>query len=246
MKILGLNLFLAACLVAFSSGCGKANEREAPVGKSNFEGLIGRWVRPDGGYVIEIKGVDAEGTVDLSYFNPRPINVGRAVVSSDAAQVSLTVELRDVGKIFVNQFETLVAQHLGEPSQMCVYGENCGKAIAIEHDGSLYSCDHYVYPDFRIGRIQDGSLQDTVLSREQVKFGYAKSEALPKYCRECPHVSDCRGECPKNRIIRTPDGEAGLNYLCRGLKTFFAHAVPEVERIVADLRAGPSASIRRV
>ena len=96
MKILGLNLFLAACLVAFSSGCGKANEREAPVGKSNFEGLIGRWVRPDGGYVIEIKGVDAEGTVDLSYFNPRPINVGRAVVSSDAAQVSLTVELRDV------------------------------------------------------------------------------------------------------------------------------------------------------
>ena len=153
---------------------------------------------------------------------------------------------RDVGKIFVNQFETLVAQHLGEPSQMCVYGENCGKAIAIEHDGSLYSCDHYVYPDYRIGRIQDGSLQDTVLSREQVKFGYAKSEALPKYCRECPHVSDCRGECPKNRIIRTPDGEAGLNYLCRGLKTFFAHAVPEVERIVSDLRAGPSASIRRV
>ena len=96
MKILGLNLFLAACLVAFSSGCGKANEREAPVGKSNFEGLIGRWVRPDGGYVIEIKGVDAEGTVDLSYFNPRPINVGQAVASNDAARVSLTVELRDV------------------------------------------------------------------------------------------------------------------------------------------------------
>lgn len=96
MKILGLNLFVAACLVAFSSGCGKANESEAPVEKSKFEGLIGRWVRPDGGYVMEIKGVDAEGKVDLSYLNPRPINVGRAVVSNDAAQVSLTVELRDV------------------------------------------------------------------------------------------------------------------------------------------------------
>jgi hypothetical protein len=96
MKILGVNLFLAACLVAFSSGCGKANEREAPVEKSNVVGLIGRWVRPDGGYVMEIKGVDAEGTVDLSYLNPRPINVGRAVVSNDAAQVSLTVVLRDV------------------------------------------------------------------------------------------------------------------------------------------------------
>lgn len=96
MKILGVNLFLAACLVAFSSGCGKANEREAPVGKSNIERLIGRWIRPDGGYVIEIKSVDAEGTADLSYFNPRPINVGRAVVSSEVAQVSLTVELRDV------------------------------------------------------------------------------------------------------------------------------------------------------
>lgn len=145
---------------------------------------------------------------------------------------------RDVGKIFVNQFETLIAQHLGEPSQMCVYSENCGKAIAIEHDGSLYSCDHYVYPDYKIGRIQEGRLQDSLLSRGQVKFAYAKSESLPRTCRECPYLSDCRGECPKNRIIRTHEGEAGLNYLCRGFKTFFAHACPEVDHIVARLRTG--------
>ncbi len=153
---------------------------------------------------------------------------------------------RDVGKIFVNQFETLLAQHLGEPSQMCVYSENCGKAIAIEHDGSLYSCDHFVYPDYKIGQIQDGRLQDKLLARGQVKFGYAKSETLPKYCRECPFLSDCWGECPKNRIIRTPDGEPGLNYLCRGFKTFYAHALPEVDRLVARLRPTPARSAMHV
>jgi uncharacterized protein len=78
-----------------------------------------------------------------------------------------------------------------------------------------------------------------VFSRGQVKFGYAKHETLPRYCRECPFLSDCWGECPKNRIIRTADGEPGLNYLCRGFKTFFAHAIPEVEKIVAELRKRP-------
>jgi len=75
-----------------------------------------------------------------------------------------------------------------------------------------------------------------VFSRAQVKFGYAKNETLPKYCRECPCLKDCWGECPKNRIIRTPDGEPGLNYLCRGYRKYFAHAIPEVDRIVSDIR----------
>lgn len=143
---------------------------------------------------------------------------------------------KDLGKVYVNHFETLVAQHFGLPSQMCVYGEICGKGLAIEHDGSLYSCDHYVYPEYRIGSIHSGKLSDTVLSRGQVKFAYAKSETLPRQCRECSYLNDCWGECPKNRIIRTADGEPGLNYLCSGFKRFFAHALPEVERIVSDIR----------
>jgi uncharacterized protein len=145
----------------------------------------------------------------------------------------------DVGKVLVNHFETLVAQHLGLPSQLCIYSEACGKGLAIEHDGSLYSCDHYVYPEYRLGNIRDNQLGDMVFSRPQVKFGYAKSETLPRYCRQCPYLTDCWGECPKNRIIRTPDGEPGLNYLCRGLKAFYAHAVPEVERLAAQLRKQP-------
>ena len=146
---------------------------------------------------------------------------------------------QDVGRVTVNHFETLIAQHLGLPSQMCVYTENCGKCVAVENDGSLYACDHYVYPEYRLGNIKDNQLGDMVFSRVQEEFGCAKSKALPQDCRRCPYLTDCWGECPKNRIIRTADGEPGLNYLCRGLKKFYEHAIPEVERIAARIRKEP-------
>ncbi len=146
---------------------------------------------------------------------------------------------QDIGKVMVNQFETLVAQHLGLPSQICVYSETCGNALAVENDGSLYSCDHYVYPEYRLGYLQSARLDRMAYSPEQARFGQAKSKTLPQYCRRCPYLTDCWGECPKNRFIRTPDGEPGLNYLCRGFKQFFAHALPEVDRIVARLRKEP-------
>jgi uncharacterized protein len=151
---------------------------------------------------------------------------------------------KDVGRVLVNHFETLVAQHLGLRSQLCIYSEVCGKGIALEHDGSVYSCDHYVYPEYRLGTIGTTTLADLAFSPVQVKFGFSKSEALPRYCHECPYLSDCWGECPKNRLIRTPDGEPGLNYLCTGLKNFFKHALPDIEQIAAVIRqqsnrAGP-------
>lgn len=145
---------------------------------------------------------------------------------------------RDLGKVLVNHFETLVAQHLGLPSQLCIYGEICGKGLAVEHDGGVYSCDHYVYPEYRVGSVHDGPLIEAAFSRAQVRFGYAKSETLPRQCRECRFLRDCWGECPKNRIVRTADGEPGLNYLCSGFQRFFAHAIPHVDRIVADLQRG--------
>jgi len=143
---------------------------------------------------------------------------------------------RDVGKVLVNFCETLVAQHMGLPSQLCVHGETCGKGVAIEHDGSVYSCDHYVYPEYRLGNIHQHSLGDLVFSPEQVKFGYAKSETLPQYCRQCEFLSDCWGECPKNRLVRTPSGEAGLNYLCPGLKRFYAHIQRDLPQLVRGVR----------
>jgi len=146
---------------------------------------------------------------------------------------------RDVGKVLVNFCETLVAQHMGLPSQLCVHSEFCGKGVAIEHDGSVYACDHYVYPEHRLGNVREKSLGDMVFGPAQVKFGYAKSETLPKYCRECAHLTDCWGECPKNRFVRAPDGEAGLNYLCPGLKSFYKHAVPTARKMAEELRAAP-------
>jgi uncharacterized protein len=153
----------------------------------------------------------------------------------------------DFGKVLVNFAETLVAQHLGLPSQVCVHSGLCGKGVAIEHDGSVYACDHYVYPKYRLGNVHSQkTLADMVFSPDQVRFGYAKSETLPRYCCDCDFLRDCWGECPKNRLLRTPDGEAGLNYLCAGLKRFFAHAAPEADEIAARLRVGPIHAMARL
>jgi uncharacterized protein len=147
---------------------------------------------------------------------------------------------KDLGKVLVNHCETLLAQHLGLPSQICVYHEFCGKALAIEHDGSVYCCDHFVYPEYRLGNIKSAELSALAFSRTQVKFGYAKAENLPSDCRRCPYLTDCWGECPKNRFLRTKDGEPGLNYLCRGFKKYFAHVLPKVKKIAAKLKAHPA------
>jgi uncharacterized protein len=146
---------------------------------------------------------------------------------------------QDIGKVMVNHFETLVAQHLGLPPQMCIYSETCGRAVAVENDGSVYACDHYVYPEFRLGNLREGRLGEMVGSTRQSEFGQAKSATLPQYCRQCSFLRDCWGECPKNRFILTPDGEPGLNYLCRGFKKFFAHAIPEVDRVAARIAKNP-------
>ncbi len=142
---------------------------------------------------------------------------------------------KDIGRVLVNHIETLVSQHAGLGSQMCIYNEFCGKGVAIEHDGSVYSCDHYVYPEYRLGAIDEKPLTEMVFSETQIRFGFAKGETLPRYCHDCAFLRDCWGECPKNRLIRTPDGEPGLNYLCSGLRRFFKHALPDVERIAAGV-----------
>ncbi len=124
---------------------------------------------------------------------------------------------------------------------------SAAKGVAIEHDGSVYACDHYVYPEYRLGNVRQKSLGDMVFSPTQVKFAYAKSEdACPRTAGSANYLRDCWGECPKNRLLRTPDGEPGLNYLCAGLKKFFAHAVPTADRMAARLRAAPVSPQRRM
>ncbi|HTZ48567.1 MAG TPA: anaerobic sulfatase maturase [Verrucomicrobiae bacterium] len=142
---------------------------------------------------------------------------------------------RDVGKVFVNLFESAVAQWKGLDAQVCIYHEFCGKGVALEHDGSLYSCDHYVYPEYKLGNIQQTSSSRMVFSEQQKAFGYAKFMALPKRCADCKYLFACNGECPKNRLLRTPEGEVGLNYLCSGLMNFWTHIDEDVKRLCREL-----------
>ena len=144
---------------------------------------------------------------------------------------------KDVGRIYVNYFETAVETWMGHVAPMCTLAPMCGKGLACERDGSLYACDHYVYPEYRVGNIGEKPLAEMAFSARQENFGRMKEGLLPQCCRECDYQFTCFGECPKNRFIRSENGEPGLNYLCVGWKKFFAHIDQPVQRIVRGLGA---------
>ena len=145
---------------------------------------------------------------------------------------------RDIGKHFVNLFETSVAVWAGLPAQICVFSETCGRAALLERDGNLYRCDHYGYPAHCLGNIRNHTAGEMIYSLRQMEFGLAKSEALPAYCRECKYLFACHGECPRNRFIKTPDGTPGLNYFCPAWKRFFAHIDERMRKLVQQMGRG--------
>jgi uncharacterized protein len=141
---------------------------------------------------------------------------------------------RDIGEVYVQMFDVALANWIGEPPTLCVHSETCGTALALEHNGDLYSCDHFVEEGYRLGNITETPMADLVASEPQRAFGLAKRATLPRYCRECDVRFACHGGCPKDRFIETPDGEPGLNYLCGGYKAFFHH-VDQPMRMMAEL-----------
>ncbi len=143
----------------------------------------------------------------------------------------------DLGRIYVNYFEAAVETWMGHVSPLCTLSPMCGKGLAVERDGSVYACDHYVYPEYRAGNIMENPLEQLAYSELQERFGKSKEGTLPEYCRRCSYQFACYGECPKNRFIKTPDGEPGLNYLCSGWKKFFSHIDEPVQHIVRRLGA---------
>ena len=150
----------------------------------------------------------------------------------------------DVGHIFVNIFDVALSAWCGMEPGLCTFAKRCGQAVAMEHDGEIYSCDHYVYPDYALGNIMEKSLEEMLYSKKQIQFGNDKEEALPAYCRACEFLFSCNGECPKHRFINTPDGEPGLNYLCAGYKKFFKHIDPTMQKMAALVQKGqPAADI---
>jgi uncharacterized protein len=144
---------------------------------------------------------------------------------------------RDVGTVFVQMFDAALASWLGIAPAMCIFAETCGDALALEHTGDLYSCDHFVEPDYLLGNIGEKHMLELVASPQQRKFGADKRDTLPAYCRSCDVKFACNGECPRNRFIETPEGEPGLNYLCAGYKAFFTH-IDHPMRVMAGLLRG--------
>jgi len=141
--------------------------------------------------------------------------------------------LRDVGKVFVQIFDMTLGSYFGQHN-LCIFAPTCGTALALEHNGDLYSCDHYVEPDYLLGNIKEMHMVEMIASDQQRKFGQDKLDTLPRYCRECEVRFACNGGCPRERFIQTPDGEPGLNYLCAGYKLFFNHTNRPM-KIMADL-----------
>jgi uncharacterized protein len=184
-----------------------------------------------------------------THFIPRPLYVlegncvtDRSVGSEQWGRFMIGVfdewVKADVGTVYVQMFDAALASWVGVPASMCIFSETCGSALALEHNGDMYSCDHYVEPKHRLGNIQETHMLQLVTSKQQLDFGRAKRDTLPKYCRECAVKFACHGECPRNRFISTPDGEPGLNYLCAGYKAFFTHIDRPMTMMANLLRQG--------
>ncbi len=161
------------------------------------------------------------GQASVSNWSVHPLQYGEFLCSIFDEWVR-----NDVGKTFIQLFDISLAAWLGMEPGLCVFQSTCGSAAVIEHNGDIYSCDHYVYPEYRLGNILDQSLQAMLASPQQIRFGRDKLDELPRQCHECEVRFVCNGECPKHRFVRTADKEEGLNYLCAGYKLFFKHIDP--------------------
>jgi uncharacterized protein len=220
-------------------------------------------------FIPVVERIDEEGHTiyqkgtHLSERSVRPEQFGRFLI-----QVFDEWVRHDVGRIYVQTFEAAVRNWLRMPSSgMCVFEPTCGLGLALEHNGDLYSCDHFVEPDYLLGNIMEtggvtppllGNIMEgrggvtppllgMVTSEGQRKFGRDKRDTLPRYCRECDVRFACHGECPKNRFLTTPDGEPGLNHLCVGWKAFFHRANEPLQTMATLMRMGrPASEVMRV
>ena len=174
-----------------------------------------------------------EKTGEVTAWSVRPAQYGRFLNGVFDEWVR-----HDVANVYIQHFDTALANWYGEPHGICVFSPACGQAMVIEHTGDIYSCDHFVDRDHLLGNIMTNPVAELVNSPRQRQFGREKQDGLPGFCRKCRFLFACRGECPKNRFIRTPDDEPGLNYLCEGYQLFFDHISEPMKFMVQELRAG--------
>lgn len=154
---------------------------------------------------------------------------------------------KDVGKIFVEIFDCTLANWMGVSPGICAYSKECGHAGVMEHNGDVYSCDHFVFPEYKLGNIRDHSLIDMLYGAQQQEFSRLKHSSLPRQCKECDMEFACHGECPKNRFMKDKYGDSGLNYLCPGYYHYYQHVAPYMDNMKQELMAQrPPSNIMKV
>lgn len=154
---------------------------------------------------------------------------------------------KDVGKIFVEIFDCTLANWMGISPGICAYSKECGHAGVMEHNGDVYSCDHFVFPEYKLGNIRDHSLIDMLYGEQQQEFSRLKHSSLPRQCKECDMEFACHGECPKNRFMKDKYGDSGLNYLCTGYYHYYQHVAPYMDYMKQELMSQrPPSNIMKV
>ena len=205
--------------------------RENGSGFMQFIPIVERIARTPNPEGLVLIGPGAEEPAQVSEWSVEPLQYGKFLCAIFDEWVR-----NDVGRCFVQMFDVALESWMGYPASLCVFRDTCGSAMAMEHNGDLYSCDHFVYPENKLGNIMENPISELVNSAQQRKFGQDKLDTLPRYCRECEVRFACNGECPKHRFIRTPEGEQGLNYLCAGYKKFFNHIDPYMRFMAGELQ----------
>jgi len=206
--------------------------KENGSGYMQFIPIVERMAHQVTGDGLRLIAPDFTGAANVAPWSVQPRQFGRFLCAIFDEWVR-----KDVGRNYVQLFDVSLELWSGMEASLCIFREKCGAALAIEHGGDLYSCDHFVYPENRLGNIMETALASLVDSTQQRQFGDAKESTLPRYCRECDVRFACNGECPKHRFNTTPDGEPGLNYLCAGYKMFFHHIDPYMRFMAAELAA---------
>ena len=179
-----------------------------------------------------LAAVDEESKEGLADFSITPRQWGNFLCSIFDEWVR-----QDVGNYYIQLFDSTLANWVGEQPGICTLAKTCGHAGVMEFNGDVYSCDHFVFPQYKLGNIYSNTLAEMMYGECQQKFGQAKYTALPAQCKKCPYLFACNGECPKNRFCKTTDGEPGLNYLCQGYYRFFDHAAPYMDFMKRELQA---------
>ena len=182
---------------------------------------------------LTLEGPGAVADAKVADFSVRPLDWGKFLASIFDEWIR-----NDVGSVFVMNFEWSLAAKMKAPGVVCVHQKDCGRALAVEHNGDVYSCDHFVYPEYRLGNLTTKALSQLTDSDRQLAFGQSKSKSLTQQCQQCPYLEMCWGGCPKHRFLSSKDGEPGLHYLCEGYYHYLDHVSDPLERLASLLRSG--------